>query len=146
MQGIFNNEILIAAALSWFIAQMIKLVLTLFNEKKLDLSKLTSSGGMPSSHSSLTVALAVGIGQAHGYDSTLFAIGFVFSAVVMYDAANVRLQAGNHAILLNKILEQMKDHTISMEFTLKELLGHTPIQVLAGAILGAVVALMYVPV
>ncbi len=139
------NPVLVVSAVSWFIAQLIKLVIALIQEKKLDLTKLTSSGGMPSSHSSFTVALAIGTGQLHGYDSTLFAISFGLSCVVMYDAANVRLQAGNQAILLNKILDHMKDHKITIDFALKELLGHTPIQVFAGAILGVIVALIGIP-
>ncbi len=142
MNFILRNPALGASILSWFIAQVLKLIFTLVQEHKIDLSKLTSSGGMPSSHSSFTVALAIGTGQLHGYNSTLFAIAFVLSAVVMYDAANIRMQAANQAILLNKILNQMKDHKITIDFTLKELLGHTPLQVLAGAALGAVVALI----
>ncbi|OOB77814.1 MAG: hypothetical protein BEN18_09575 [Epulopiscium sp. Nuni2H_MBin001] len=139
------NPVLAVSVVSWFIAQVLKLIFTFINERKLDLTKLTSSGGMPSSHSSFTVALAVGTGQLHGYNSTLFAIAFVFSCVVMYDAANVRLQAGNQAILINKILDHMKDHKITIDFALKELIGHTPIQVFAGAVLGVIVALIGIP-
>ncbi|OOB77070.1 MAG: hypothetical protein BEN19_02560 [Epulopiscium sp. Nuni2H_MBin003] len=140
--AILNNQVLLVSIVSWFLAQLFKLILTFINERKIDWSKLTASGGMPSSHSSFTVALAVGIGQIHGYDSTLFAMAFVFSCVVMYDAANVRMQAGNQAILLNKIMEHMKDHKFNIDFTLKEILGHTPTQVLFGAMLGIVVALI----
>ncbi|MGL6174351.1 MAG: divergent PAP2 family protein [Cellulosilyticaceae bacterium] len=139
---ILSNKILMVSILSWFLAQLIKLVLTLINEKRLDFNKLMSSGGMPSSHSSFTVALAVGVGQVHGYQSGLFAVASVFSFVVMYDAANVRLEAGKQAAVLNRIIDTMQDTHLKLEERLKELLGHTPIQVLAGAILGIVVALV----
>lgn len=142
---IASNKVLMVSILSWFIAQLIKLILTLINERKFDLNKLMSSGGMPSSHSSFTVALAVGIGQVHGYDSTVFAIATVFSLVVMYDAANVRLEAGKQAALLNKMVDMMQDTHLKLEERLKELLGHTPLQVLMGAILGIVVALVCIP-
>ncbi len=146
-QELMRNRLLHVAITSWFIAQVIKLVLTMINERRFDITKLTSSGGMPSSHSSFTVALAMGLGQTYGYDSALFAIGAVFSFVVMYDAANVRLEAGKQATLLNKIVEHIEGHqTLKLQdFQLKELLGHTPIQVLAGAILGIVVALVSLP-
>ncbi len=142
LHAIFYNKILGVSVLSWFIAQLLKVIFTLIQEKRLDLSQLTASGGMPSSHSSFTMALAVGTGQLHGYDSTLFAIAFVFSCVVMYDAANVRFQAGRQAMLINKIMENMKDHKITIDYTLKEILGHTPTQVFAGALLGIIVALV----
>lgn len=144
-EQIASNKVLMVSILSWFIAQLIKLILTLINERKLDFNKLMSSGGMPSSHSSFTVALAVGIGQVHGYDSALFAIATVFSLVVMYDAANVRLEAGKQAALLNKMVDMMQDTHLKLEERLKELLGHTPLQVLMGAILGIVVALVCIP-
>lgn len=142
IEEIFSNKILMVAILSWFLAQLIKLILTLINEKRFDFSKMMSSGGMPSSHSSFTVALAIGVGQVHGYQSGLFAVAAVFSFVVMYDAANVRLEAGKQAALLNKMIDMMQDSHLKLEERLKELLGHTPIQVLAGAILGIVVGLV----
>lgn len=144
-EQIKSNQILMVAMLSWFIAQLIKLVITFINEKRLDFQKLMSSGGMPSSHSSFTVALAVGVGQLYGYETPLFAIATVFSFVVMYDAANVRLEAGKQAAVLNKIISNMQDSHLKFEDTLKELLGHTPVQVLVGAILGIIVAVVCIP-
>lgn len=141
---LLQNKILLVALLSWFIAQLIKLILTLVNEHKLDFHKLMSSGGMPSSHSSFATAMAVGIGQVHGYDNALFAIAIVFSFVVMYDAANVRLEAGKQAALLNKIIDKMQDPNVTLDERLKELLGHTPLQVAAGALLGIVIAMIFI--
>ncbi|MGL4737707.1 MAG: divergent PAP2 family protein [Cellulosilyticaceae bacterium] len=137
-----SNQILMVSLLSWFVAQVLKVIITLINEKKLDFEKLIASGGMPSSHSSFTVALAISVGQVHGYDTALFAIAAVFSCVVMYDAANVRLEAGKQAALLNKIIETMQDPNVTLDVRLKELLGHTPLQVAAGAILGIAIALV----
>ncbi|WP_029488392.1 divergent PAP2 family protein [Candidatus Epulonipiscium viviparus] len=137
---------LIIAIISWFIAQVLKIVITLVHDKKFDIAKLTASGGMPSSHSAFTVALSTAIGQLEGYNTTMFAVACVFSCVVMYDAANVRMQAGNQAILLNEIMEHLKDQKkFDIDFTLKELLGHTPTQVFCGAVLGMAVAILGLP-
>ncbi|MDA3733763.1 divergent PAP2 family protein [Niameybacter massiliensis] len=142
---IMDNRILFAALLSWLVAQVLKVVLTLVNEHRLDFHKLISSGGMPSSHSAISTSLAIGVGQLYGYDSALFAIAAVLSFIVMYDAANVRLEAGKQAALLNRIIDVMQDPNVTMEVRLKELLGHTPLQVAAGAVLGIVVALILIP-
>ncbi|ONI44142.1 hypothetical protein AN640_05755 [Candidatus Epulonipiscium fishelsonii] len=144
---LMRNRILGAAILSWFIAQLIKLIIAWYGSGNVDFSKLTSSGGMPSSHTSFTMALAVGVGQAYGYDSALFAISAVFSFVVMYDATNVRLEAGKQAQVLNKLVEniQFNSNIFKFDVKLKELLGHTPLQVLAGAILGIIVGIYGVP-
>lgn len=144
-QAILSNRILVVALISWFLAQLIKVILTLINDHKFDFQKFISSGGMPSSHSSFTVALAVGVGQMHGYDSSLFAVAAVFSFVVMYDAANVRLEAGKQAALLNRIIDVMQDPNVTLDARLKELLGHTPLQVAAGALLGIVTAIIWIP-
>ncbi|MGL4363213.1 MAG: divergent PAP2 family protein [Cellulosilyticaceae bacterium] len=144
-QQILENNILMVSLLSWFLAQFIKVILTLVNDRKLDLHKFISSGGMPSSHSSFTTAVAVGVGQSYGYNSPLFAVAAVFCFVVMYDATNVRLEAGKQAALLNRIIDVMQDPSVTLERRLKELLGHTPIQVAAGAILGIATALVFIP-
>ena len=144
-QEILANQILMVALISWFIAQVIKVILTLVNEHRLDFHKFISSGGMPSSHSSFTTALAIGVGQMYGYNSPLFAIAAVFCFVVMYDAANVRLEAGKQAAVLNRIIDVMQDPNVSLDERLKELLGHTPLQVGAGALLGILTALILIP-
>lgn len=138
-----NNQILWAAILSWFVAQALKVAVTLFYEHKLDFRKFFAAGGMPSSHSSFVVTLTVSIGQQYGYDNVLFAITAVFSFIVMYDAANVRLEAGKQAAVINQIIEVLEDPNLNPEERLKEILGHTPLQVAAGAILGVVIALLF---
>lgn len=142
---LFNNSLLMVALLSWFIAQVLKVIITLVNEHHLDFKKLVSSGGMPSSHSAISTSLAIGVGQLHGYDSALFAIAAVLSFIVMYDAANVRLEAGKQAALLNRIIDVLQDPNVTLEVRLKELLGHTPLQVLAGAVLGVAMGLIFIP-
>lgn len=142
---LFNNSLLMVALLSWLIAQVLKVIITLVNEHRLDFKKLVSSGGMPSSHSAISTSLAIGVGQLHGYDSALFAIAAVLSFIVMYDAANVRLEAGKQAALLNRIIDVLQDPNVTLEVRLKELLGHTPLQVLAGAVLGVAMGLIFIP-
>ncbi len=141
-EQLLNNKILWVAILSWFIAQLIKVILTLLQERRLDLSKFWTSGGMPSSHSAFVVALAMKTGQMHGFDSVYFAISTVMSFVVMYDAANVRLEAGKQAAVINQIIEVLENPNLNPEERLKEILGHTPLQVLAGGVLGCLVALL----
>ncbi|MDF2613626.1 MAG: acid phosphatase/vanadium-dependent haloperoxidase related protein [Clostridia bacterium] len=143
IKQISNNNILWAAIVSWFVAQSLKVLITLIYSHKLDLKKFFASGGMPSSHSSFVVTLTVSIGQLYGYDHVLFAIAAVFSFIVMYDAANVRLEAGKQAALINQIIEVLEDPNLNPEERLKEILGHTPLQVLAGGILGILVALAF---
>jgi len=139
---LFENKALIAAILAWFAAQVIKVLLVLFDEKKLDLSKMISSGGMPSSHSALITAMTASVGKTTGLDSVAFAIAAVTSLVVMYDAANVRREAGKHAELLNKIARDLYPDNHMNQEKLKELLGHKQIEVAAGAILGITIGVL----
>lgn len=139
---LFNNKILWVAVLSWFIAQFLKIVITLLQEHRLDLTKFWASGGMPSSHSSFVMALTGSVGQLYGFDSVYFAIAMVFSFIVMYDAANVRLEAGKQAAVINQIIQVLENTELNPEERLKEILGHTPLQVLAGGILGLVVSIV----
>ena len=139
---LFENKALIAAILAWFAAQVIKVLLVLFDEKKLDLSKMISSGGMPSSHSALITAMTASVGKTTGLDSVAFAIAAVTSLVVMYDAANVRREAGKHAELLNKIARDLYPDNHMNQEKLKELLGHKQIEVSAGAILGITIGVL----
>lgn len=137
---LFQNSIINAAFLSWFSAQLIKVILSFFNGGKVDVSRFTGSGGMPSSHSSTMLALTTAICITNGYHSAEFAVAFVMSTVVMYDATGVRRAAGEQAKILNYMMEHWNKTTPKM-FTkdLKELLGHTPVEVIAGAILGIIV-------
>lgn len=140
---IFTNRILITAILSWFIAQMIKVLQTLIKEHRFDFTRLFGSGGMPSSHASFTVSLAAAIGLEMGFNGFEFALATAFSIVVMYDATGIRRSAGEQAAILNRIVEKFGKETIhDTGKKLKELLGHTPKQVFAGAILGILVAVI----
>ncbi len=140
---IFSNRILQTAILSWFFAQAIKVILTLIRDKKIDFTRMFGSGGMPSSHASFTVSLAAAIGIEMGFDGFEFALATAFSIVVMYDATGVRRSAGEQAAILNKIVERFGKETLEdTGKKLKELLGHTPIQVFAGALLGLFIAII----
>lgn len=138
-----GNLILILSTLAWAIAQVLKVLLQLISRRKLDWRRIWASGGMPSSHSAFVCACAASCGCLYGFSSPFFAISAVLAIVVMYDAANVRKAAGEQA----KILNYMMDHWSEMKPALfgkelKELLGHTPLQVLMGGLLGAAVGLL----
>ncbi len=143
MADYFKNSIFVTAILSWFVAQVIKVILVLLIEKKLDFRRLIGSGGMPSSHSSFVVSLATSVGLVEGFSSSIFALSVVFALVVMYDAAGVRRAAGKQAKILNKMVEEWgKEEFYETGKKLKELLGHTPFEVFLGAILGIVIAMI----
>ncbi len=132
-----HNRIILISIASWAVAQFIKIIIDLITTKKIDWELMLSSGGMPSSHSSFVCSLAVSTGLECGFDSVYFAICFVLAFVVMYDAAGVRRAAGYQAAVINRVIDMLN---INMDEKLKELLGHTPIQVTAGAVLGIVIA------
>ena len=129
-----------AAIISWALAQGFKTIRPIVTERKFDASRLTGTGGMPSSHSSLVMALTTSVGKYNGFDSALFAISLIFSFVVMYDAAGIRRAAGKQAEIINYMIEH---HKLPELQTVKELLGHTPLEVFVGAILGIVVGLLF---
>ena len=133
----FSNRVVLAAFAAWAIAQGIKVILTLIITRKFDASRLVGSGGMPSSHSALVCAMVTSIGYAEGFSSSVFALGACFAAVVMYDAAGVRRSTGKNAAVLNHLLDGLAGNGFVFdEERLKELVGHTPVQVVAGALLG----------
>ncbi|WOL00412.1 hypothetical protein Cni_G09125 [Canna indica] len=141
--SVFQNYPLISAILAFAIAQSIKFFLTRFKEKRWDAKRLIGSGGMPSSHSATVTALAVAIGIQDGLSSSTFATAIVIASVVMYDAFGVRLHAGKQAEVLNQIVYELpEEHPLADTRPLRELLGHTPLQVTAGGILGCIVASM----
>lgn len=142
MKYMYYNPMLCAAILGWASAQVIKFILNLVQHASLDLERLYGSGGMPSSHSALVCAALICAGRAEGLQSSAFAIMFVLSAVVMYDAAGVRREAGKHAKQLNEIVARLFSQDTdpgNKEKEFKELLGHTPLQVVCGAILGCII-------
>ncbi|MCI8301968.1 MAG: divergent PAP2 family protein [Oscillospiraceae bacterium] len=138
-----TNPIIDCGLLAWFLAQLIKVMLDLVLLGRLDVRRFFSSGGMPSSHSALVVACTAAIGKLTGVQGPLFALAVILSAVVMYDACNVRRSAGDTARLVNKLLEHMEQLTAEdLADNLKEVMGHTPLQVLMGALLGLGVGLL----
>ena len=140
----FSNSILMAVLLSWFTAQALKVAFVLITNRKFDLQRFVGSGGMPSSHSSLVMTLVVMVARADGISSTTFALALAFAVIVMYDAMGVRRAAGEQAKTINMIVEEwLPDSDMLMEDRLKELIGHTPLQVLMGAILGIAIGLVF---
>jgi uncharacterized protein len=135
------NKVLLTAIIGSLSAQILKLIINYINHKKLDFRILFSTGGMPSSHSASVMSLSMAVGFEEGFKSNLFAICLFFSFIVMYDAAGIRRAAGKQAEILNKIIEDLYAGKRADE-KLKELLGHTPIEVLIGAIWGIIVALI----
>ena len=139
--NIFNIHVLLVALIACFAAQALKLLIELIKNGKVSVSVLVTTGGMPSAHSALVTALAAGVGQTIGWDSPEFALATVFAIIVMYDAAGVRLAAGKQARILNQVIDEMfQDHPEIAAERLKELLGHTPFQVIAGSALGVTIS------
>ena len=141
-EQIINNKIIQTAALSWLVAHIIKIIIDCIKNKTINPTLIVSSGGMPSSHSSFVTSLACATGFTEGFGSTLFAITFVFAMVVMYDASGVRRAAGKQAEVLNIFIANFEKHGIKIDSKLKELLGHSPVEVFAGAILGIVISVI----
>lgn len=139
MNNVLNNECLWIPIIVWFIIQSYKVVSELIINKKLDIRRFVGAGGMPSSHSALVTSLATAIGFREGFESAIFALSVLFACVVMYDSAGVRRAAGKQAKVLNQIIESNRKN-INIQEKLIELLGHTPLQVFIGAIVGVVLA------
>lgn len=144
MEQLLSNYPLISAVLAWFVAQVIKTAIDAYFNKGINWERMTGSGGMPSSHSSTVVSLAIATGISYGVDSTLFAIALIFAIVVMYDATGVRRETGKQAVILNRLLLDNPFSWTGKEFEkkLKEYVGHSPFQVLMGAILGILIAVI----
>ena len=143
LADLLQNRVLLAAVAGWTAAQVLKTILVLIIEKELRLERLMGSGGMPSSHSATTCALATACSVVHGPDSTQFALAFILAFIVMYDACNVRLETGKQAIAIKELQELLRKmgQKLSPEEKLKELVGHTLPQVLVGALLGTLIGL-----
>ncbi|XP_013619548.1 PREDICTED: uncharacterized membrane protein YuiD-like [Brassica oleracea var. oleracea] len=141
--SIFTNYPLFSAVLAFTIAQFIKFFTTWYKEKRWDLKRLVGSGGMPSSHSATVTALAMAVGLQEGFGGSLFAMAFILTSIVMYDATGVRLHAGRQAEVLNQIVYELpSEHPLAESRPLRELLGHTPPQVIVGGILGTATAVV----
>ena len=136
---LFSNELFVSAAIAWFIAQVLKTIIHTFVTKDFDIERMYGSGGMPSSHSSTVTALATSSYFLHGAGSSEFAISVILAIIVMYDARGVRRETGIQAKVLNDLIELLADvhnEIMPLDEKLKEFVGHTPLQVVAGAILG----------
>lgn len=150
--ALFQNYVLHSALIAWLSAQVLKTLITFLLSGKLQMERMFGAGGMPSAHSACVCALVIAITRKLGFGSPEFAIAFVVAAVVMYDATGVRRAAGEHAKVLNKLVEEQREEQRSDDVEelpewedqkeLKEFLGHTPLEVLAGALLGILVAMM----
>ena len=136
-----SHQALIAGILGAVIAQLIKFFTLLIFERRIDVRTLVTTGGMPSSHTALVVGLATSVGLLEGFNSVIFDVSLVLAMVVMYDAAGVRRAAGKQARIINRIIFDLQHSLSFKESHLKELLGHTPLEVVGGAILGILVAL-----
>lgn len=123
----------------WFCIQASKVITDLIKTKKFNFKRIMGAGGMPSSHSAVVCCLAAQIGKNYGFESGIFALSLIFAFVVMYDAAGIRRAAGKQAKLLNKIIETPGLTTLEVQERLVEVLGHSPIQVIVGALLGVIV-------
>ena len=133
---------LLAPLVAWAIAQAAKVILTSMRQRRLNLRVLAETGGMPSSHAAIVMGMTTAVGKYAGVNSAAFAIALIFSFVVMYDAAGLRRAAGRQAAILNRLVEDLVHMRGMQEQRLRELLGHTPVEVLVGAMLGIVVGLI----
>lgn len=141
LKDFLSNSVVWTAVLGWVIAQALKIIFTW--EKKFDFRRIVGSGGMPSSHASFVMSLCAAVGFELGFNSPEFAIAGVMAFVVMYDATGVRRSAGQQAAILNKLVDSIQAADMpKTEKRLKELLGHTPLEVFAGAILGIIIAII----
>lgn len=144
---LLSNKLLLAALCGWATAQIIKTVIDLLLNKSFNPERLFGSGGMPSSHSSTVCALSTAAFIIHGGDSPYFAISAILAIIVMYDARGVRRETGTQAAVLNQIMNFLNaEHPEKLLFSeenLKELIGHTPLQVFMGALLGIAVGIIF---
>lgn len=153
IQELFANPVLTAAILGWFFAQVAKVLIHLVATKRLNPERLWGAGGMPSAHSAMVCALTIAMARFEGVTSPVFALTVMFAFVTMYDAMGVRRETGEHARLLNKYLNQLETQNADdngdgvpdrevQEIELKEFIGHTPLEVLGGVLLGILVGIL----
>ena len=155
MNALFDNPVLLSAILGWFVAQTAKVVIHMIQTRSFDPERLHGAGGMPSSHSCMVTAMTIATAMTNGVNSTMFALAMVFSFVTLYDAMGVRWQAGLHAKMLNKVMRDtqelkeiedlrdgVKDEETEEIKDLKEFIGHRPMEVLVGVLLGIMIAMV----
>jgi uncharacterized protein len=145
LSDLIHNQVLIIAACTWIITQIIKTVVILVQEKRLDWNYMISSGGMPSAHSASVCSLATSIAMTQGMGSVYFSIAAILAIIVMYDAAGVRQSVGKHSAFLNRLVKELSFKTTptEREEDFREFIGHTPFQVLIGALLGVFVTWLW---
>lgn len=142
LMSLVTNKYIYVPFLLWFCVQTFKVVCDLVKQRKFNFKRIMGAGGMPSSHTATVMSLATLIGKYEGVDTAIFALSLIFSFIVMYDAAGIRRAAGKQAKLLNKIVETPGLSSVQVQEKLVEVLGHTPIQVIVGAILGIAVGII----
>ena len=148
LTDILSNHMIIAPIFSWLVAQVLKIIIHAIVEKKFSLERLFGDGGMPSGHSATVMSLAMIVGLTDGFGSITFAIAMIFAIVVMHDAIGVRREAGKQARMIISMVEVLGDYLVEKDKKIKDeklkvLVGHTPLQVICGALLGAVIAIVY---
>ncbi len=139
LTGLLHNRVLIAAMIAWMSAQIVKVPISYLRTRRWTWAPLFTVGGMPSSHSALIVGATNAAGLYFGYDSPVFALGVAFAMIVTYDAAGVRRQAGMHAERINLLFDELLKGHMWDENELREVLGHTPLEVMAGIVWGLLV-------
>lgn len=137
---VFQNKVFLATLIAWVSAQTIKILINSVKEKRFNFRWLVSTGGMPSAHSAGVMSLAAAVGIQEGFDSTVFIAALIFALVIAFDAQGVRRATGQQAEILNKIMDDIYWRRKIQEDRLKELIGHTPFEVLVGSIIGIVIA------
>ena len=149
LKELINNHVLLAPLAAWIISQLVKAIVNLFVFRKFSFERLFGDGGMPSAHSATVMCLTIMVGWTAGFSTPVFALSFIFAAVVMRDALGVRRETGKQAASIKQLAEAVngffrsKDSEIKTE-NLKLLVGHTPLQVIFGAVTGAIVAVCYI--
>jgi len=138
----FRNKIFLTTLSAWIIAQAIKVSIGVIRERKFDFRWFVGTGGMPSSHAAGASCLATAIGLEYGFDTAYFALAASFAIVVMFDAQGVRRASGKQARVLNKVMEDIYWQGRIHEHRLRELIGHTPVEVITGLLLGIIIALV----
>ena len=140
---ITEYKYIIVPIITWLFIQIFKFITDFIINKKINFKRIVGAGGMPSSHSAIVMVITTMVGKNEGVTSSIFAVTLIFSLIVMYDAAGVRRAAGKQAHLLNKILETPGLSGVEVQEKLVEVLGHTPIQVFVGAVIGVLIGLLF---
>ena len=143
ISSFLSNKVFWVTFLAWTIAQTLKVLIGVIKEKRFNFRWFVGTGGMPSSHAAVVSSLAASVGMQYGLDSTIFTIAMVFAFIVIFDAQGFRRSAGKQAGILNKMLDDIYWKKRMDDERLKELLGHTPIEVFIGIVLGILTSLLF---